>query len=82
MSSIKSFLRKFFKDGLNETIVTLLMAAPLRNEERFSWIKILPIMTSEEKVELKDNLEREIELHERKEARISGQLEAKFDALM
>ncbi|KKU80633.1 MAG: hypothetical protein UY05_C0001G0012 [Candidatus Peregrinibacteria bacterium GW2011_GWA2_47_7] len=72
MSDTLSFLKKFFQDDLNELLVNLLMRAPLRSEERFGWMKLIPLMNPEEKTALKANLEKEIAHFEAREERVAN----------
>ncbi|MEK7528557.1 MAG: hypothetical protein AAB592_02225 [Patescibacteria group bacterium] len=56
MSTVTLFLKKFFDRDDHEELIVLLMGAPISEKERIGWIKMLPLMTSEEKAELRENV--------------------------
>lgn len=53
-------ITNFFSQPVNAELAMLISSAPLGEEERRTWFKLLPFMTDDEKRELADNLRKTV----------------------
>ncbi|PIQ77228.1 hypothetical protein COV82_05640 [Candidatus Peregrinibacteria bacterium CG11_big_fil_rev_8_21_14_0_20_46_8] len=68
---------QFLTDPLNAQLVALLEGAPLAQEERESWLEMLPMLNDSEKKRLITNLQEEIiDFEAQEEAALSKLLAA------